>query len=163
MSPKPSVVPPLFRQMQAETFRLTSQTSMGEHSHPHMFVASGWLIVDTFSGTDGSRSIKQVQVDASATGNNFVAAKMVVNGNGVRSVHCIPYLRTYPCPLGSHERWHGTAHCPAAPRYQMHWWCHRKPLSCKLYYDCRFRKLCRSFTGRWGIEGSCATLSVWPI
>ncbi|KAI9441733.1 hypothetical protein H4582DRAFT_2118987 [Lactarius indigo] len=33
------------------------------------------------SGSDGSRSIKTVQVDASGTGQNFVAAKMVVNGD----------------------------------------------------------------------------------
>ena len=63
-----------------------------------MFPASGRLIVETFSGADGSRKIKQVQVDSSATGNNFVAATMVVNGNGVRVVHCIPYSRTYPLP-----------------------------------------------------------------
>lgn len=32
-------------------------------------------------GADGSRSIKTVQVDASGTGKNFIAAKMIVNGD----------------------------------------------------------------------------------
>ena len=59
-----------------------------------MFLASGLLIVETFSGADGSRSIKEVQVDASGTGKNFVPAKMIVNGNAVRAVHCIPCHRT---------------------------------------------------------------------
>jgi len=44
---------------------------------------------DTFSvnatgfdaGSDGSRSIKTVQIDASGTGQNFVPATMLVNGN----------------------------------------------------------------------------------
>lgn len=63
-----------------------------------MFLASGRLIVETFSGADGSRSIQKVQVDASGTGKNFIAAKMIVNGNGVRAVHCIPYRFTHPCP-----------------------------------------------------------------
>ena len=63
-----------------------------------MFLASGRLIVETFSGADGSRSIKEVQVDASGTGTNFVPAKMVVNGNPVRIVNCItcPYLPVSP-------------------------------------------------------------------
>jgi len=38
-------------------------------------------ITDFNPGADGSRSIKEVQVDASGTGKNFVPAKMVVNGN----------------------------------------------------------------------------------
>lgn len=38
-------------------------------------------ITDFNPGSDGSRSIKTVQVDASGTGKNFVAATMVVNGN----------------------------------------------------------------------------------
>ncbi|KAI9465352.1 hypothetical protein BJY52DRAFT_682882 [Lactarius psammicola] len=38
-------------------------------------------ITDFNDGTDGSRSIKTVQVDASGTGKNFVAAKMVVDGD----------------------------------------------------------------------------------
>jgi hypothetical protein len=72
-----------------------------------MFLASGRLILENFSGADGSRSIKTVQVDASGTGKNFVAAKMVVNGNAVRTVHCIPCPRTYPFPLESYDRWYG--------------------------------------------------------
>jgi hypothetical protein len=35
----------------------------------------GWIL-NVFSGADGSRSIETVQVDASGTGNNFVAAQM---------------------------------------------------------------------------------------
>jgi hypothetical protein len=97
-SPKTSIVPPLFRQMQAESFRLPSQTSMGEQSFTHMFPASGWLIVETFSGADGSRSIKTVQVDASGTGKNFVAAQMVVNGDAVR-ISIVPGLPSHsPSP-----------------------------------------------------------------
>ncbi|KAH9050871.1 hypothetical protein EDB83DRAFT_1345478 [Lactarius deliciosus] len=38
-------------------------------------------ITDFNAGGDGSRSIKTVQVDASGTGQNFVAAKMIVNGD----------------------------------------------------------------------------------
>ncbi|KAN0125542.1 hypothetical protein V8E52_000749, partial [Russula decolorans] len=38
-------------------------------------------ITDFNGGADGSRSIKTVQVDASGTGKNLVAGKMVVNGN----------------------------------------------------------------------------------
>ncbi|KAF8483874.1 hypothetical protein DFH94DRAFT_329096 [Russula ochroleuca] len=38
-------------------------------------------ITDFNPGTDGSRSIKTVQVDASGTGNNFVAAQMITNGD----------------------------------------------------------------------------------
>ena len=41
------------------------------------------LIGPADSGADGSRSIKTVQVDTSGTGKNFVAAKMLVNGDGV--------------------------------------------------------------------------------
>ena len=63
-----------------------------------MFLASGRLIVETFSGADGSRSIQKVQVDASGTGKNLIAAKMVVNGDSVRAVHRIPYRCTHPCP-----------------------------------------------------------------
>ena len=128
-----------------------------------MSLASGGLIVKTFSGADGSRSIQKVQVDASGTGKNLVAAKMVVNGNAVRTVHGIPYPRTYPDPLESCECWYGKAHCPAPSRYQMHWWCQQKPLPCVLHYHRRFRKLCRSFTRRWDIERYCVALSVWPI
>jgi hypothetical protein len=131
---------------------------MREHSHPHMFLASGWLIVVTFSGADGSRSIQKVQVDVSGTGKNFVAAKMVVNGNAVRTVHYIPYPRTYPRPLESYERCYGKAHCPTPSRYQMRWWYQQQPLSCVLHHHCRFRQLCRSLTRCWGIEGSRVTL-----
>jgi len=38
-------------------------------------------ITDFNGGADGSRQIKTVEVDASGTGQNFVAAKMVVNGD----------------------------------------------------------------------------------
>jgi len=38
-------------------------------------------ITDFNGGADGSREIKTVQVDASGTGKNFVAANMVVNGD----------------------------------------------------------------------------------
>ncbi|KAH9036218.1 hypothetical protein EDB85DRAFT_2143348 [Lactarius pseudohatsudake] len=38
-------------------------------------------ITDFNAGGDGSRSIKTVQVDASGTGQKFVAAKMIVNGD----------------------------------------------------------------------------------
>jgi hypothetical protein len=61
-----------------------------------MFLTSGRLIVENFSGADGSRSIKTVQVDATGAGTNLVAGKMVANGDAVRAVHCIPYPRTYP-------------------------------------------------------------------
>ena len=64
-----------------------------------MFPASGRLIVETFSGLDGSKKIEEVvRGDPSATGNNFVAAKMVDNVIFVRAVHGIPYSRTYPLP-----------------------------------------------------------------
>ncbi|KAI0002115.1 hypothetical protein BJV74DRAFT_722801, partial [Russula compacta] len=38
-------------------------------------------ILDFNPGADGSRSVKTVQVDASGTGKDFVAANMVVNGD----------------------------------------------------------------------------------
>ncbi|KAH8994534.1 hypothetical protein EDB92DRAFT_1761703, partial [Lactarius akahatsu] len=38
-------------------------------------------ITDFNAGNDGSRSIKTVKVDASGTGQNFVAAKMIINGD----------------------------------------------------------------------------------
>ncbi len=64
---------------------------MGEYIiYAHSSSANGGLISETFSGADGSRSIQKVQVDASGTGKNFVAAKVTANGDPVYVVRCPP-------------------------------------------------------------------------
>ncbi|KAI0251236.1 hypothetical protein BJV78DRAFT_1213598 [Lactifluus subvellereus] len=51
-------------------------------------------------GADGSRSIKTVQVDASGTGNNLVAAKMLVNGDAAPASDSTQQL-TVQLPAGT--------------------------------------------------------------
>jgi len=59
---------------------------------------NGFSDVKTFSIDDGSRSIKAVQIDSSATGNNFnTAGTMINNGETVRAVCRAPYPHTHSC------------------------------------------------------------------
>ena len=103
----------------------------------------------TLSGSDGSRSIKSVKVDPSGTGKNFVAAKMIVNGDAVRTRIRYTSLSYSKTPfLESHERRHGTADRPAPCRYKVHWW-HRKESVPRLLHDYgRFWQLRRGITRR---------------
>jgi hypothetical protein len=134
--------------LQTEPFRLASLTLIREYIVRTQVNESADR--SAFSGTDGSRSIKTVQVDASGTGSNFVAAQMLTNGDPVHAFHRTRYPHIHSCLLESYKRRHASAQCPAPRWYQMHWWHLQKPLPCIVHYDCRLRELRRSFTRCWG-------------
>lgn len=57
----------------------------------------------TFSGVKGSRFIQTVGVDASGTGEDLVAAKILDNGDAVHDFRRSRYPCTHSCLVGSRE------------------------------------------------------------
>jgi hypothetical protein len=146
-----------------EPFLPASLTLIREYIvRAHLLPANGSADWNAFSGTDGSRSIKTVQVDASGTGNNFVAAQMITNGDPVHAFHRTRYPHIHSCLLESYCRWYGTAQRPAPCWYQMHRWNQPNALSCIVHYDFRFWELRRSFTRYRVGERHCLALKDWP-
>ena len=63
-----------------------------------------------------------MKVDATGTGESFVDAQIVANGDAVDTIHRATYLRTDSCPLGTYERRDATADLQAPRQHQMRWW-----------------------------------------
>ena len=107
------------------------------------------MIDSLLSGSDGSRSIKSVEVDPSGTGKNFVAATMLVNGDAVRNrIRYTSSSYSKTLFLESHERRHRSANHPAPCRYKVHWWYRKESVPRILYDYGRFWQLRRGFTRR---------------
>ena len=71
-------------QMQTEALPLALLTSIRElHRLRSCVAANESADRNVFSGADGSRSIKTVQVDTSGNGTHFVPAEILINGDPV--------------------------------------------------------------------------------
>lgn len=108
MFPRPLTLPPLFPLARTGSSPQPCKTlTRTFHLHPpnrpdERDVAHASLVFR--SGRDGSRSIRDVKVNAAGTGNNFVAARVVKNGNPVsrhQSCYCLTaYLTFHAEPHG---------------------------------------------------------------
>jgi len=93
--PKTSIRPTLFRQTQADSLSLPSQTSIREYIlHAHFLPMNGPADFGGPSVVAMAHGRLRLKVDPSGTGSNFVAAQMVVNGDAVHAVNRSPYPRT---------------------------------------------------------------------